>query len=148
MIKRFVYNLGLTSSTSKNKNIILKLPGKKYQGSSRIVYAINDNWVIKVAKNEDGLIQNKKEVIVYATASSYERRFLCEIKLSAPDFTWIIQRRVVRKLRKYNNMTEKIGSILYNRCEYVFFNSGCLRDSAQIGFIKNKKTPKFYDYGY
>jgi len=148
MIKRFVYSLGLTSNTSKNKKIILKLPGKKYQGSSRIVYAINDNWVIKVAKNEDGLAQNRKEVEIYAMASFYERRFLCEIKQSAPDFTWIVQKRVVKKLRKYNHMTEKIGDILYNNCVFVFSNFACVRDNAQIGFVKNKKTPKFYDYGY
>ena len=60
-------------------------------GTSRIVYQIDDKWVLKLAKSEKGLAQNDAEAsLFYSNASDV----IAEIKVtqSGSDVYWIIMR--------------------------------------------------------
>lgn len=52
------------------------------EGIARRVYALNDNLVIKVAKNEDGYYQNFVEEYVFSHADSKLLKYLCPIYYS------------------------------------------------------------------
>lgn len=56
---------------------------KKYkflgEGISRKVYALNDTLVIKVAKGEDGYLQNFVEHYVYTKADDEFKKYLCPV---------------------------------------------------------------------
>ncbi|HEY5563836.1 MAG TPA: hypothetical protein VIK72_19140 [Clostridiaceae bacterium] len=59
---------------------------KKYEylgeGSGRIVFGINDKYVIKVAKNNNGQVQNKIENIIYNEIEDKYKKYLCPVYLS------------------------------------------------------------------
>jgi len=80
----FVRNLNLTLRPETNYRIVKRLKCKKYQGTARIVICLNDEWVLKVAKNDDGIFQNRKESHIWNMASKRERKstLLCQIFLS------------------------------------------------------------------
>ena len=49
------------------------------EGISRSVFAVNNKYVIKVAKGREGLYQNKIEKYVYIHAGKRLRKYLCPI---------------------------------------------------------------------
>lgn len=63
------------------------------EGISRKVYSINENYVVKVAKIDDGSYQNKVENHVYTHASNHLLKYLCPIVYFQPDR--IIMRRAI-----------------------------------------------------
>ena len=56
---------------------------KKYkylgEGISRKVYAIDENYVVKVSKNSDGIYQNRIEHYVYTHVDKNLKKYLCPI---------------------------------------------------------------------
>lgn len=78
--------------TLSNKEI-----AKKYvflgEGLSREVYSINEDYVIKVAKIDDGSYQNRVENHVYTHAPKYLLKYLCPIVWFEPNR--IIMRRAI-----------------------------------------------------
>ena len=55
------------------------------EGISRVVFAIDDNYVIKVSKGREGLYQNRVENYVYTHAKAELRKYLCPIIWTKPD---------------------------------------------------------------
>lgn len=74
------------------------------QGISRIVYGINDKFVIKVAKNLDGIYQSRVEKYVYKHTDSYLKEYLCPI-------VWFKPRMIV--MLRAENLAYKISSYDY-----------------------------------
>jgi len=70
---------------------------KKYkflgEGICRKVYSINEDYVVKVAKVDDGEYQNRVENYVYTHASKNLIKYLCPIVWFQPDR--IIMRRAI-----------------------------------------------------
>jgi len=70
---------------------------KKYEfigeGICRRVYSINENYVVKIAKPEDGQYQNRVENYVYTHATKDLIKYLCPIVWFNPDR--IIMRRAI-----------------------------------------------------
>lgn len=70
---------------------------KKYkylgEGISRKVYAIDENYVVKVSKNSDGIYQNRIENYVYTTVDKDLKKYLCPIICFKPER--IIMRRAI-----------------------------------------------------
>ena len=70
---------------------------KKYkylgEGISRKVYAIDENYVVKVSKNSDGIYQNRIEHYVYTHVDKKLKKYLCPIVCFKPDR--IIMRRAI-----------------------------------------------------
>ena len=63
------------------------------EGISRKVYSINEDYVVKVAKIDDGSYQNKVEHHVYTHATPHLLKYLCPIVWFQPDR--IIMRRAI-----------------------------------------------------
>ncbi|MFA6941679.1 MAG: hypothetical protein WCQ54_12000 [Clostridiaceae bacterium] len=63
------------------------------EGISRKVFAIDDNYVIKIAKNRNGYYQNKVEQFIYTNVNDQLRKYLCPIILFTSKC--IIMRRAV-----------------------------------------------------
>ena len=63
------------------------------EGISRKVYSINEDYVVKVAKIDDGSYQHKVEYHVYTHATKNLLKFLCPIVYFQPDR--IIMRRAI-----------------------------------------------------
>lgn len=54
------------------------------EGISRKVYALNDDYVIKVAKGNEGIYQNSVENYVFNNAEEKFRKYLCPILFFEP----------------------------------------------------------------
>ncbi|SHJ98623.1 hypothetical protein SAMN02745163_03000 [Clostridium cavendishii DSM 21758] len=71
---------------NKLTNLSLKKFDKLYpflgEGIARRVYALNNNLIVKVAKNNDGYFQNFVEEYVYANADTRILKYLCPIYYS------------------------------------------------------------------
>ena len=62
-------------------------------GSSRTVFVLDDNRVLKIAKDEKGLAQNEVEVRTYETTKS---PLLAIIEQYGKDYSWIVAERAYR----------------------------------------------------
>jgi len=54
------------------------------EGISRKVFAIDDDYVIKLAKDSDGYHQNRVEQYVYTQVNEHLRKYLCPLILFTP----------------------------------------------------------------
>lgn len=59
-------------------------------GSSRTVFVLDDDTVLKIAKNEKGIAQNEAEINLYESTKS---PLLAEIKRYGANKTWIVSER-------------------------------------------------------
>ena len=88
-------------------NLSIKDYNKNYtflgQGIARRVYALNDNLVVKVAKNEDGYFQNFVEEYVFSHAGSKFLKYLCPIYYSNSRII-IMHRAIPCKSTKKNSV--------------------------------------------
>jgi len=55
------------------------------EGISRSVFAIDNNYVVKIAKGREGLYQNRVENYVYTHSRTEHRKYLCPIIWTKPD---------------------------------------------------------------
>lgn len=69
------------------------------QGISRIVFGLNEKYVIKLAKGREGFYQNSVEIYVYDNAKKY-RKFLCPIMRGKKEL--ILMKRAI-PLSSYTN---------------------------------------------
>jgi hypothetical protein len=122
------------------------------EGISRKVYAINEDYVVKIAKGEEGLYQNKVERYVFTHCGKYYRRYLCPILYFKEDML-IMPRATplssltsekyldIKKIRKEKN-TYKDLSFLTSRF-YLFYED--IISVSSWGILKG--TPVLIDYG-
>lgn len=102
--KRFVKSL----ISSTNQDIIKKCQDNnlvqinhlvKY--SSRIVFAINDSWVIKIALTETGIEQNKQEIFTYEAIEAYtpeHKKYFSKVLTELSDnedFRFVIMQKLI-----------------------------------------------------
>lgn len=122
------------------------------EGISRIVYAIDDNWVVKVAKGMEGLYQNKVELYVYTHAGSRFRKFLCPIVWHKPDMIFMpraIPLSMICKSRKVNLRTIRPEPNAYNELLtfakkfYMLFED--IESTSSWGLLNS--VPVLIDYG-
>ena len=109
-------------------------------GSSRAVIPMSDKYVLKIAYNTKGVLQNKIEHTVYSEIPVYYKRFLAKIKKVSPTYSWIIQERVEVEDWWVKRIFPQ--SFLDIMCDH--FNL-CISDLDQNGKVGNRF--KIYDYG-
>ncbi|GIM27663.1 hypothetical protein CPJCM30710_03290 [Clostridium polyendosporum] len=63
------------------------------EGIARKVYALDDNYVLKVAKNDDGYYQNFVENYVYSHSNKHLKNYLCPIIYYSPKI--LIMKRAI-----------------------------------------------------
>lgn len=114
--------LFLTDSQIKRKYLYLG------EGIARKVYAINDNYVIKVAKGLDGYFQNKVENYIFETVDSNLLKYLCPIVAYTP--------RIIMMKR-----AEPLSNSKKNR-----INLSTIRKEKDSAFDLNYLANKYYLY--
>lgn len=128
------------------------------QGISRVVYAINDKYVIKVAKNLDGIYQSRVEKYVYKHTDSYLKDYLCPILWYKPKM--IVMPRAENlsyKLSSYDYMntpiyniisfrnSEKLFKDLHHFAKHYNLYYDDILSPSSWGFLDGK--PVLIDYG-
>lgn len=76
-------------------------------GSSRAVYELNDEWVVKIANSEEGRVQNRNEVYLYSL--EVMRPVLATIKAFSPNII------VMQKVQPYDS--DDVAAFLYDSSE-------------------------------
>lgn len=122
------------------------------EGISREVYAVNDNYVIKVAKGREGLYQNRIEKYVYTHANKKLKSYLCPIIWYKPRM--IVMPRAVPLSQIINSKFVDLKSIrseptAYNdllylaKKFYLYFED--IESTSSWGLLNS--TPVLIDYG-
>ena len=111
-------------------------------GSSRTVYAIDDNKVLKIAKNNKGIAQN--EVEYNSAQDGYMGDLFSQIyEFDENNLQWIVCERA-RPARKKDFL--QLCGITYEKfCHYcLYFESQYKRD--RFGYTRTKLTDEEWDY--
>lgn len=146
-MKDFLKQLTCSSTHTTRIKLVQKefLGTRKRHGSARICIPLNDKWVLKVARNEKGIAQNKFESECYKYATLYQKRFLAKVKQSCICDTWLIQQRVT-PLQPCNREKLKETFLRIDSFRRMILDLEIEQaDIDQIGRIG--KRYKLYDYG-
>lgn len=122
------------------------------EGISRSVYAINNDYVIKIAKGREGLYQNRVEKYVYTHANKTLKAYLCPILWHKPGM--IVMPRAIPLSQITNSEFVDLKSIrseqnayrdlLYlSKKFYLFFED--IESTSSWGLLNN--IPVLIDYG-
>ena len=122
------------------------------EGISRKVYSINDDYVIKVAKVNDGRYQNRVENYVYTHAPKNMVKYLCPIVWFEPDR--IIMRKAIPlsslikdkyiNLKKIRPESESYADLSKLTNDFILFAEDIISTSSW-GILNNKNV--LIDYG-
>jgi hypothetical protein len=122
------------------------------EGISRAVYAVNDKFVIKVAKGREGVYQNRVERYVYSHASKALRSYLCPILWyksgmivmpRATPLSQLINNKFV-DLKTIRSEPTAYKDLLYlTKKFYLFFED--IESTSSWGILNN--VPVLIDYG-
>ena len=115
-------------------NYPLKKLKKKFkflgEGIARKVYALDDSFVVKVAKNDDGYHQNFVERYIYGNCPPELKRYLCPIYYSNDKII------IMAKAEPYNKITGK----------HSFINPNKFRDEPSVKNDLNILISKYHLY--
>jgi hypothetical protein len=91
-----------------NKYIRKKIKGRKVIGSGkrRIVYDLDNGFVMKVATSKIGIKINKREGKMYESVPSHIRIYLAQIKKYGRG--WIIMKKYVRQVPKSQSYKKEV----------------------------------------
>ena len=116
----------------------LKLSG---EGSSRIVFDIKNNRVVKIARNNKGIEQNKLEAS--AGRDPQVERILASVWEFSDDFSWVVADKVEPLENGDGAIAEKIVGISWNEVRDLV-SAGANKENAvtsiEGGETKTKKT--------
>lgn len=136
--------------------IILNIRKRNYQyigsGSGRVVYDLGNGYVVKVAKNNKGIAQNKAES--HISSSDHSNLFAKTIKVSE-DFRLLIMEKAVRirdfsEVRKYYNVIRNRELFQLEEIKSVILNHSLLQNdlyrTSSWGMLNQR--PVIIDYGF
>ena len=108
------------------------------EGSGRVVYSYGEKLVIKVAKNRNGIIQNKTEVERF---KQYGKEHLAEI------YAYSRKIIIMERVNKPTNLSLEKG---FNKLANWFNETFkiCCEDSMSQGKRKGTNKSILYDYGF
>jgi len=146
-IEDLFYDLTLLSNRQIEKKFLFF-----GEGIARKVFAVNDDYVIKIAKGIDGLFQNQVEYYVYKNVNNALLSYLCPIV--AFDTRILLMKRAV-PISKYNH-SKKINlnsireeknsadDLNYLTDRYYLYHNDIV-SSSSWGKLNNKNV--LIDYG-
>ncbi|MGL4760289.1 MAG: hypothetical protein ACRC6T_03085 [Sarcina sp.] len=100
------------------------------EGIARKVFSLNDKYVVKVAKNDDGYHQNFVERYIYGNCPSHIKKYLCPIYYSNDRII------IMAKATPYNKILGK----------HVFVNPCDFRPESSVVSDLNQLINNFYLY--
>ena len=89
------------------------------EGSSREVYDLNNEYVLKVAKNKAGLAQNRSEYKIYKKDNS---KLFANILYASDDYNFII----MRKAKKVHDISD-VWNYFNVSSKFEFYNLSFIR---------------------
>jgi hypothetical protein len=72
------------------------------EGKKRIVFDLNNGYILKLAKTKEGVISNKNEVLIYNSSPFYVRKHIGRIISHGKGKHWLIMRK-----QKWNFLNRK-----------------------------------------
>lgn len=128
------------------KRIFLKSLGRVERGAGRMCVKIGKDKILKVAYNDFGIQQNRREINTWLGLSKYQRKYFATIYKYDPNDKWIIQERLFLPKRSNRCCLIRDKEHFFEELCYKYeLNFYELRD--QVG-INKKGITKIYDYGY
>lgn len=79
-------------------------------GKHRIVFDLDNGYVLKVAREPKGIRCNRAEATLYQSSPPHLRKYLC--KIAASGHGWLVMKKVDRPLRKRSTYAAKVAGIL------------------------------------
>jgi hypothetical protein len=96
-----------------NKKIKEMIKGKNIigVGMKRIVYDLGNSYILKVAKSNSGIANNKKEVMIYRSSPPAIKKHLGLIRKHDNAYSWIIMKKYPKKYRNTNINKRKVSDM-------------------------------------
>jgi len=116
MIENNHINVHSETERMKNINMARKTLQLKYNevevGWYRIVYDLNNGYVLKVAHNSTGIYCNENEYEIYRNSPPHIQKLLCPVKDYS--YGWIIMEKMDQKVplqKKYDDKMDQLFNI-------------------------------------
>ncbi|MFP3511289.1 hypothetical protein SB775_16880 [Peribacillus sp. SIMBA_075] len=127
----------IVSTASKTLKFKYKMIG---YGLNRVVYDLNNGYILKIALSEVGLISNANEAYIYNNCNKEVKKYLCPVKEYG--LGWIIMKKVDTKvsIREYTKLI---------KLELKFLRYGIIPIDLRldnVGFNENNEMVVI-DYG-
>lgn len=139
----------LEKCTSYNqKRIFLQSLGRVNKGSTRMCVKLGTKYVLKVARNCYGNIQNEREVTTWMSCKKSHRKYFATIyRYDHIDYEWIIQELIT--FPRLWEQRKKLLNFLPSHLIHIIqaYDLDFSELAYQVG-RNNKGKVKIYDYGY
>lgn len=136
---------------SLNRKKLLKRYDYLGEGAARMVFALNDNLVIKVPKNRFGVFQNSIENYIYSHAGERFLKYLCPIVRYLPELV-VAERAIPLDFdREYlTSLRIFCGNIGFYQdilefSKTFYLSKDDIRATSSWGILQGKKV--LIDYG-
>ncbi|MGG4263864.1 hypothetical protein [Peribacillus simplex] len=129
----------MASVASKTLKFKYKMIGN---GLNRVVYDLNNGYILKIALSELGLISNANEASIYNNCKEEVRKYLCPIKEHGTG--WIIMKKVDTKV---SNPIKEYTKLI--KLDLKFLRYGIIPIDLRldnVGFTENNEMVVI-DYG-
>lgn len=78
-------------------------------GARRVVYDLGNGFVLKLAKSDDGIKSNRKEVILYKSSPPELKKHLAPVVKYGKGYRWIIMKKYDRPYRNTTINMQKLS---------------------------------------
>ena len=121
------------------------------EGAARMVFALNNDLVIKVPKNEFGIFQNCIESYIYSHAEDQFKRYLCPIVWYQPELLVAVRAIPIDDEKEYfNSLRIFCGNITFYQdilaiSKTFYLSKDDIRATSSWGKLNGEKV--LIDYG-
>ncbi|MGE7185080.1 hypothetical protein ACQKKK_14105 [Peribacillus sp. NPDC006672] len=129
----------IASTASKTLKFKYKVIGN---GLNRVVYDLNNGYILKIAISEVGLISNANESFIYNNCKKEVKKYLCPVKEYGTG--WIIMKKADTKV---SNLIKECTKLI--KLELKFLRYGIIPIDLRldnVGFTENNEMVVI-DYG-
>lgn len=138
--------------SDKEQEIVSKVESKGYEklgsGTSRIVFSLNKNSVVKIprptSKHYNGKLDNKREHKQYINANEEQIKLLAPVHNVGSNYQWLI----MEKSSQIRGHESEIEDGFYDKCKDA--NINLLDDTVcwNVGYISSNNQDCLIDYGH
>ena len=109
-------------------------------GSSRIVFDLGNNTVVKLARNQKGVEQNKLEI--FAGKDPQVDKILAHVLDHSDEYAWIVAEKVKPLLDSDGSLAEKMIGIPWNEVRKLVGQSPSESEDMTVQQVKGKQNKK------